>query len=784
MQHDFESLDLFYLGTEQTTKGDDTLLLFKKAGLTTHAAIIGMTGSGKTGLGIGILEEAILDDIPLLVIDPKGDMGNLALAFKDLDPIAMEPWMDPGEAQSRGITTGHLAEEKAALWQKGLERSHQGPDRLARYADKADITIYTPGSTAGVSVNVLGSFAAPPQEILGDADTFAALLHASATGRLSLIGEGDADDGTDPEYLLITSLLRHFWLKGTDLGMEALIGAIVNPPFSKLGLLDLSIVYPQNDRLKLAMKLNGVIASPTFAAWTQGEPLDVGRMLYTSEGKARAAVFYLAHLNDEQRMFFVTMLLGRTVEWMRTLSGSSRLRALLYMDEVFGYFPPSKNTPAKASMMLLLKQARAFGVGVVLSTQNPVDLDYRALSNIGTWFIGRLQTERDREKVLQGIGGDEAQKKALDALIADLPGRTFVLRSAKEDGALVFSTRWVLSYLKGPLSKEEIKRLQPTTAIPESSKSEAPRNDAAVTPTGVEREPKPVLAFTLPEAFLDEGAPQKLPNYAPVLLAEVSFRFYSAAKGIDLPRNGILRLDIRGSDAPHWENAENLETLPALQKNPRADAGFEPLPGWFTALSGTTAIEHALKTYLYDHRTHELLRCPSLKLEAMPEETPEAFRARIRGELGRRLETKMAVLNERYAKKERTLQAKYERLQTRLKKEKADVSGAVTDSVLNFGLALFDMFGGGSRVRGSASKASRGIRKGKKVFDEREDVAGVEKQLELLEEQSAALASEFAEKRAALKAEHAPENHSVTSRLLKPRKSDIRIDALRLVWTA
>ena len=781
MLPEYESLDLFYLGTEKRRpdeEDDDALLLYKNARFTTHAAIIGMTGSGKTGLGIGILEEAVLDDIPLLVIDPKGDMGNLALAFKGLDPEDMEPWMDAGEAQSRGITTLELAREKAALWKQGLERSHQGPERLARYADKADITIYTPGSSSGVSVNVLGSFAAPPAEILGDADTFAALLHASVTGLLSLIGEGDADDGTDPAYLLLANLLRHFWLQNTDIDMEGLIGAIVNPPFSKLGLLDLSVVYPQKARLKLAMKLNGVIASPTFASWTRGEPLDVGRMLYTPEGKPRVGIFYLAHLNDEQRMFFVTMLLGRTVEWMRTRSGSSRLRALLYMDEVFGYFPPSKTTPAKASMMLLLKQARAFGVGVVLSTQNPVDLDYRALSNIGTWFIGRLQTERDRDKVLQGIGGDAAQKKELDALIANLPGRTFVLRSAKEDRPLLFSTRWVLSYLKGPMSKNDIRRLTQTRDKPAQTQAKPPKQIKTAVSAAAG---KPLLTLPVGEAYLDTTPPPQTAHFSPALFAHARYRFFNAAKGIDIRKEAMFFLDIRDSDAPHWEEADRLDRAPALQKSAKTDADYAALPAWLTRLRTPSRIEKALRDHLYATQTLPLPRCPSLKLEARPDEREEAFIARVRNELQKRFEEKADILEARYAKKERILEERYRRLQAKLEKEKADVSSAATDSLLSFGMALFDLFSGSSRV---STRASGGIRKGKRAYDQRRDVADVEARMEELQERIRLLQEEYAQKVAGLKEKYAFENHPLQTRLLKPRKSDIVVRELTLVWQA
>src|SRR3990172_8052895 len=173
-------------------------------------------------------------------------------------------------------------------------------------------------------------------------------------------------------------------------------------PFGKIGVVDLESFYPAAERTKLSMRLNNLLASPTFASWLEGEPLDVAEMLYTPAGKPRLAIVSIAHLDDAQRMFLVTILLNEGLAWIRTQPGTSSLRAILYMDEVFGFFPPSANPPSKTPMLTLLKQARAYGLGVVLATQNPVDLDYKGLGNAGTWFLGRLQTERDKLRVLYG----------------------------------------------------------------------------------------------------------------------------------------------------------------------------------------------------------------------------------------------------------------------------------------------------------------------------------------------------------------------------------------------
>lgn len=771
MAIDYESLDLFYLGKDESV--DDELVLYKSAHLTTHAAILGMTGSGKTGLGIGILEEAILDNIPLLVIDPKGDMGNLALGFRDFDPKLYEPWMDADEAQSLGVSVEELARQKATLWRDGLERSHQDSSRLDRFIDNSRITIYTPGSTAGVSINILGSFAAPPAEIVEDADTLSSLLHASTMGLLSLIGERGADDGSDPSYLLLSTLFRHYWLEGEDLSMEALVGAIVKPPFKKLGLLSVETIMPQKSRLSLAMKLNGVLASPTFAAWTEGESLDIASMLYTDKAKPKVSIFYLSHLSEEQRMFFVTMLLGRLVEWMRTQSGSSRLRAMLYMDEVFGYFPPSKNTPAKESMMLLLKQARAFGVSVVLSTQNPADLDYRALSNIGTWFIGKLQTSRDREKVLQGIGGESSERSRLDRLIAKLPSRTFLLKSAREKEPTIFSTRWVLSYLKGPLSRSDIKILTPKKVI---------QTQEPVAKNPKQYDSRALLSLDIDERFIDSTPAKTRAHFVAYLECSVSYRFYSASRGIDMPYSYTLSLLLDDQELK-WDDSAMVEPEP-YQSEPKSLSEFQKLPSWFVDLKSTSSIAKSLKNHIYCTATLTTYKCVSLRLSSTVEQTQEQFSATVLDRLNERLERDLQKLQDQYAKKEQRLRVKEQRLIARLDKERSDAKSAVVQSALGFGMALFDIFSGSSRVRTKTRRAASAFKKGKRAYDERRGVEAIEEQLELLGEEFDLLEDEFAQKSAILREKNSIELNPIVPKLLKPRKSDIAINEIALVYRA
>ena len=388
----YEKLGLFYVGQDidrDSMQPTDNLTLLKNTNFTTHAAIIGMTGSGKTGLGIGLIEEAAIDNIPSIVIDPKGDMGNLLLTDSTFSPETFRPWV-ADEARTKGKQPLAYARKVAQMWKEGLASQHQDASRVEKFGS-VEKTIYTPGSSAGISVNVLSSLDAPPAEIMEDSDLFGSFLSSTVSSLLSLVGI-EADPVGSKEYILIAQVISTAWIAEENLSLEDLIGRIISPPFKKIGVLPLERFYSRDDRFNLATRFNSIIASPTFGAWLEGETLDIQRMLYDDEGNARIAIFSIAHLSDAERMFFVTLLLNRYIAWMRRQSGSGSLKTLLYMDEIFGFFPPVGNPPSKEPMLLLLKQARAFGVGIILSTQNPVDLDYKGLSNTGTWFLGRLQT--------------------------------------------------------------------------------------------------------------------------------------------------------------------------------------------------------------------------------------------------------------------------------------------------------------------------------------------------------------------------------------------------------
>jgi hypothetical protein len=379
--------------------------------------------------------------------------------FPQFRPSDFEPWVSQDEARAEGISTDELATKTADLWRNGISGWDPELATIRRLADASEFTIYTPGSQAGVPVNIVGSLAAPELDWETDAEIGHDEIEGFVSSLLTLAGI-EADPISSREHILLANIIEKSWREGHDLDLAALIGQVVEPPLRKLGVFDLDTFFPEKDRQQLAMRLNGLVASPSFQSWTEGAPLDIEEML-RGGGKARGAIVYLSHLSEEERQFIVTLLLSKVVTWMRKQPGASTLRALVYMDEVFGFVPPTANPPSKKPILTLLKQARAFGVGLLLSTQNPVDLDYKAMSNAGTWIVGRLQTERDKTRILEALesaaGGRDM--KAIDQMISGLGKRQFLLHNTREPEPQVFTTRWAMSYLRGPLTRDEVSEL-------------------------------------------------------------------------------------------------------------------------------------------------------------------------------------------------------------------------------------------------------------------------------------------------------------------------------------
>lgn len=776
MEEIYEKAGLFYLGKDvdrKTFEPTDILTLLKNKNFTTHAAIIGMTGSGKTGLGVGIIEEAAIDNIPSIVIDPKGDMGNLCLTDPEFRAESFVPWVKD-EAVSKGEDAAVYATKTASFWKEGIESWGQSTERVARF-DRVHKTIYTPGSRSGIPINLMSALALPDSRILEDSDNFASYLKSAVMGLLSLIGI-EADPLDSKEYILLSQIIARSWREARSLSIEELVGRIVNPPFKKIGVLPLESFYPDKERFRFATKFNAVIASPNFSNWLSGDALDIQKLLYDENGKAKIAIFSISHLNDDERMFFVTLLLNRYIAWMRLQSGSNRLRTLLYMDEIYGFFPPVKNPPSKEPMITLLKQARAYGVGVVLSTQNPVDLDYKGLSNIGTWCIGRLQTTQDVNRVIDGLGGkmDSAfDKKEIETLLANLKKRTFFLKSAHLEDIRLFGTRWVLSYLKGPLKKAEI------SALMEGQKAAVPPTDTqeAVPLKDPETAYKRVNTVDSSINQYYEVDITGRHRYRPYLAANTEVYYHDGRRGIEISETGSLYLDLERPESIDWGDAEVEEMdFTRLPRSEPRDARYAAVPD---AALEDRALKHAsraLTDHLYRSSRLEMYRCRALRLESEADQPLSDFRVTVQGELDERKEEKLEKLKEQYEKKERRLLDQLSRAQARVEKEKGDQMS----SLLNVGASILGALFG----RTTATKIGTTISRSSRAYKERGDVSRAEEKLAEIQERLYDLETELEEKIEALSEAYSIGNYEIESFSVKPKKRDISVKEIGLVWRA
>ncbi len=775
----YEKLGLFYLGKQldYNQEPNGLLELVKNKNFTTHAAIIGMTGSGKTGLGISILEEAALDNIPALIIDPKGDMGNLLLAFDDFDPKKFEPWIDPMEAEKKGLTPSQYAKEIAKMWKEGIESFHQDEERVKRYKNSADFTIYTPGSSAGVPVSLLSSFSVPDREIMEDIDSYAYLLSSTAASLLSLVGI----DSEGSDFVLVSNIIDHYWQQNISPTLEDIVASIINPPIKKIGILPLESFYPQNERMKLALKFNNILSSPSFKNWLKGEPLNISKMLFTQDGKPRHSIFYIAHLSENERNFFVTKLLNELISWMRRQSGTSALRALLYMDEIFGFFPPNANPPSKKPMMLLLKQARAYGVGVVLSTQNPVDLDYKGLSNIGMWFLGRLQTKQDIERVADGLmksGSAALDKSELKKLLTNLKKRVFLLRSIHKESLELFQTRWVMSYLKGPLSKEEIKRLMKD----KKGQIKKEKEISLDTDLSGSKRKRAVISGNIRQLYdiSDIGADEF--TFFPSLFLKSRLHYYSSRYQVDKSEEIVceipLKKDMKEPDFSFCQESEEKK----FKTTPPSNSYFLEPPAFLSGARSLKGIEREFKDYLYQNRRLTLYRVKKLRLQSYPDESLEEFKTRVLEVLQDRKDEEIEKLQQSYAKKMQRLQDKLERLYYRLQEEKEQAKSRTTDTIISIGMALLDSFFGRKRVKKSTiAKAGGAISKAKKAYGEYNDIKYIQEQIERVKHELLKLEQELEEKSDKIYEKYTLANYPIEPIYIKPRKSDIKTEAA-LLW--
>lgn len=771
---------------------------YEASNFTTHGVIVGMTGSGKTGLGVILLEEALLQGIPTLVIDPKGDMGNLLLTFPDLAPSDFEPWIDAVAAERDGKTVADAAAGTAELWKNGLAGWGIGPERIKDLRDRIDFTIYTPGSTSGVPLNVIGSLRSPGDV---DAETMADEIEGFASSILGLVGI-DADPLASREHILISNLISHAWANGNEIDIAGLIGQIQQPPIRKLGVIDLDTFFPPSDRMQLALKLNGLIASPAFASWVQGVDLDIGSLLYTPDGDPRCAIVSIAHLSDEERQFVVTLLLSKMVTWMRSQSGTTNLRAMVYMDEVFGFVPPTAAPPAKKPILTILKQARAFGVGMVLSTQNPVDLDYKAISNAGTWMIGRLQTERDKGRLLEGMtsASGDVDISLIDETISGLGKREFLLSSTKSSEPVVFGTRWAMSYLPGPLTREQISSLMadkqpsaaPATTIGAPADAPVAAADTAPQLADDETTSPPTIADSASVAWLDAAAPWTADVGAtpggrrlrPGLAARVKLLFDDTKadlrheqewEAVLFPLEGE-QADMDLAVAVDYDDRDFRSDAPEDAVYVLGDAKIH------TKTFFTNATRD-LKDRLYRSETLTLLRNEPLKAYSRPEESREDFEQRCVRLADDAADADLDKVRQALEKKIDRVQAAIAKAEDRLREAESKADNSRSDEILSgVGDVLGSLLGGkksGRSILGGLRRAGS-KRKSREAASER--VRTAENRLAEKIDEMEELELELADTVEDIVEDWSDKAAEITEFEVSLEKTDISVDSLKLVW--
>jgi len=796
---DFEKLGVFYLGRlydlQKKSQLED-LLLYDSKDLVTHAICIGMTGSGKTGLCVSLIEEAAIDGIPTIAIDPKGDITNLLLTFPQLRPQDFAPWINEGDALKKGLSYEAYAEQQATLWRNGLMKWGQDGTRIERLHESADFAIYTPGSSAGLPISILKSFSAPPTEIRLDNELLQERITTTVTSLLGLLGI-NADPIRSREHILISTILAASWQQDEDLDIGRLIQRIQTPPMTRIGMLDIESFYPSKDRFELAMQLNNLLAAPGFSLWLEGEPLDITSLLFSANGKPKVSIFYTAHLNDAQRMFFTSLLLNQIIGWMRSQSGTTSLRAILYIDEVFGYLPPLANPPSKTPLLTLLKQARAFGLGVVLSTQNPVDLDYKAISNAGTWFLGRLQTERDKARVMDGLEGaalsgqHQFNRQNIETMLSSLGNRVFLMNNVHDDAPALFETRWALSYLRGPLTREQIKIL----VEPLKKQQKAPSPTQPVTPSFVspsmspphtrEISQIPAVPPDVPQYFLP---PTQSPSttqpliYRPYVIGAAQVRFANAKTKIDQTRDVLFLTPVTDDPIPvTWENAKQPPLkISDLQKTLVENVSYADLP--FAALKSKnyTIWEKDFADWLFKTQKLELLRSRQLNVSSMAGETERDFRIRLQQIAREKRDEQVNKLREQYASKYTKIDERVRRAQIKVEERDAQIKDQKYQTAISLGTTLLGGFLG-RKTLGGISKTSRDMSRGMK---KKRESQYAKEDLQALQEEKQRLESQFQSDVAMLDAKTNPLNENLERILITPTKTNIVVRFVALVWTS
>ena len=799
----------------------DSLTTISSGDFTTHGVIVGMTGSGKTGLGIVLVEEALSAGVPALLIDPKGDLTNLCLTFPQLAPADFQPWVNEGDASKAGQSVPDFAAGQAKAWTDGLAGWGIASDRIIALRNNVTFTIYTPGSSAGIALNIVGSLQAPSD--VSDAEVVGDEIEGFVSGLLSLV-DIDADPLSSREHILLSNLILNEWTAGRSLDLPTLVGMIQQPPIRKLGVFELDQFFPPKDRMAFAIRLNGLLASPSFGAWITGPPLDIGSMLKTADGKPRCAIVTTAHLTDQERQFVTTLILSKLVTWMRKQSGTTDLRALLYMDEVAGYLPPTAMPPTKKPIMTLMKQARAFGVGVVLSTQNPVDVDYKALSNAGTWMIGRLQTDQDKQRLLDGMSAASGavDVNEIGSTIAGLAKREFVLRRAGKDHPEIFTTRWAMSYLRGPLTRDQIALLMadqkgeiapagpksetasPATAAGESSPAaSSPSGVPVTTPSSIsgpqlghdEITLLPEVAAGVAVRWADVASPwlatvggdPRGTRYESSIVARIALRYDDDKADLvhDEEYEAVLfpladPVDATRSIAVDYDDRDLRPDAPSLCVYRLPNAPVKDKTFW-------TRVERDLIDALVRSRTVDLQANRDLKMFGRPGEGADDFTVRCLTAANDLADKETAALRSKYADKVTRVQTQIQAAEDRAELLDTERKGRRSEEMLSTAGSILGGLLGGRRSRGGLLGSILGKAGGAAGRRTRTAAAGdrldaAENKLEGLHRQLEDLESELTQEVTDIDAKWMETAKNISTLQVGLERTDVRVTQLALVW--
>ncbi len=801
----------FYFGNTYDLKSQaiipDKLTYYDPQDLTTHMVITGMTGSGKTGMGIILLEEAALKGIPAILIDPKGDLTNHVLHFPDFLPTDFAPWVDADAAKREGQTVEQAAEAAAASWKKGTERSGIDRDRMEKLAKAVDYTIYSPGSDSAIPVSILSSLKAPAIDWEENKEMLRESISSTVTALLELVGFKDIDPVRSREHILMSNIFEQAWSQGEDLDLESLILQVQNPPFEKLGVFAVSKFYPEKDRFELAMLLNNFIAAPSFESWLEGQPLDIQSLLYSPDGKPKHSIFYLAHLADAERMFFVTLLYSAVETWMRTQSGTSDLRALVYFDEIVGYLPPVANPPSKPIILRMLKQARAFGVGLVLSTQNPIDLDYKALSNAGTWVIGKLQTDQDKQRLLDGLTNVSGSfdRPFFDNTISALGKRVFLLHNVHAKAPEIFTTRWAMNYLPGPITRNKLDDLNRLAGADVRMVSAAQSGSGqAVTAEDVVgggvgnlpgKQTQPVLGskvdvFYLPvkmglgDAYkqaADRGiAPttQPLYHYRPALIGQAQIWFANRTYNVNTQKRvTVLMPELQTRGLVQWQDFQ-VDEIPSAEfdSRPLPDASFADLVYPFDDEKNVADLSGDFSDWLYRNYQLTLYRNPDLKLVSEVGESKDEFIARTQQAGKTNLEDGVEAIQSKYAKQKKSIEDKLLKEEMALEKDKQTLNHRRIEEAGTGLQTVIGLFGGRKKSINSSLTKRRMTATAKANVEESE--AMIERYKSELAELEAKMQQDIEEYKNSTQ-EKAVEIEEI---FVKPLKKDVVVEFFGLAW--